>query len=197
VAVIADASRIEALLGDIRVGDTVRNQFERCDVVLLNKTDLADRAGIDAARRAILRLREGLRIVETSQAAMPDISALTPAKPAGKFRADAPSAAGADHEHIFRRWSYRREGSFDRSRLEQSLRALPPQLLRLKGSCRLAGEDGASILQMADGRWSLTSAEGGAFPDQPAILLTGVGAADLPATSELDSILDSALTVAL
>ena len=196
VAVIADATRIETLLGDARVGDTVRNHFERCDVVLLNKADLVDRPGMDAARAAILSVREGLRIVETSQAAMPDISELVPAKPAGRFRADAPPTAGADHERIFRRWTYQREGVFDRARLTEALRQLPPPLLRLKGSCHLKGEDGASILQMVEGKWSLTPAEGETFQDQPAILLAGVGTADLPPSAELDRILDSALAPA-
>ena len=123
---------------------------------------------------------------------MPDISALTPAKPPGRFRADASPVASTDHEREFRRWAYRRDGSFERAKLEEALvRALPPQLLRLKGSCRLTGEDGAFVLQMADGRWSLTSAE--ASPDQSAILLTGVGTADLPPSSVLDGILDAAL----
>ncbi len=45
VIVIADASRIEHLLIDPRVSDTVRKQFERCDVVLLNKTDICGSRG--------------------------------------------------------------------------------------------------------------------------------------------------------
>jgi G3E family GTPase len=193
VVVIADVSRTVALLADPKVGDTVRNQFERCDVVLLNKADLVDEARMDTARDAVLRLRDGLRIVETSQLAMPELSALTPERAIGRFRADAVTAGRVDHESTFQRWVYRRESCFDRMRLEAALRQLPPQLLRLKGSCSLEDEDGISVLQMAGGAWSLTRAGKEEFRDMPAILLTGVGTADLPPSAELDRILDSAL----
>ena len=53
VIVLADASRIVQLIDDVRVGDTVRGQFERCDVVLLNKTDLIAAAALAAARDAV------------------------------------------------------------------------------------------------------------------------------------------------
>jgi G3E family GTPase len=196
VVVIADASRIENLLADPRVGDTVRNQFDRCDLVLLSKTDLANRATIDAARIAIGRLRDGMTIVEISDQVIPDISVIARRGPGGKFRADAAPAGGAGHEREFQRWFYQRQGSFDRARLEQILPAMPPQLLRLKGSCRLAGENKTFVLQMADGNWSLTRAEPGRFSDRSGIILVGVGTADLKSAG-LDVILDGALATSI
>jgi len=196
VVVIADASRIESLLKDPRVGDTVRNQFERCDMVLLSKTDLTDPATIDAASIAICRLRDGIPIMEISDWAIPDISALSHQGPTRRFRADAAPAGGAGHEREFQRWSYQRQGSFDRAKLEQALPELPPQLLRLKGSCRLAGEAHTFVLQMAEQTWSLTRSEPGRFSGRPGIMLVGIGTADLKSTG-LDAILDRALSTSI
>jgi G3E family GTPase len=196
VVVIADASRIESLLADPRVGDTVRNQFDRCDVVLLSKTDLVDPATIDAARVAISRQRDGIRISEVSDLTISDISALSRQKPAGRFRADAAPAAGASHEREFQRWFYQRQSSFDRARLEQALLELPSQLLRLKGPCRLAGENQTFVLQMADGSWSLTRAEAGKFSGRPGIMLVGIATAELKSAG-LEIILDGALATSI
>jgi G3E family GTPase len=192
VVVLADASRIEAQLADARIGDTVRNQFERCDLVLLNKTDLVDRRAIQSARAAIASLREGVRIVETTAQTMPDSTQLA-ATAGSRFRADAPAAAAVSHEQAFRRWCYQRKGSFDRARLAQALRELPPQLLRLKGLCRIAGEDEPLLLQMVGQAASLTPAPDGGTPAEADILLVGVGTTDLPDAAQLDRILDGAL----
>lgn len=194
VIVLADASRIAQLVDDARVGDTVRGQFERCDVVLLNKTDLVDCDALAAAQAAVQRLRPDVRIVATAQGAMPTLAELeTPVATSG-FRADAAEQVVIDHGSTFKSWAYRRAGRFDRNRLACAVDKLPPQLLRLKGSCRLAGEDDAKVFQMVESVWSLSSADTGVA--EPGIVLIGVGTADLPAPAELDAILDRALASA-
>ncbi|MGX7743088.1 CobW family GTP-binding protein [Rhodopseudomonas parapalustris] len=194
VIVLADASRIAQLVDDARVGDTVRGQFERCDVVLLNKTDLVDCDALAAAQAAVQRLRPDVRIVATAQGAMPTLAELeTPVATSG-FRADAAEPGPIDHGSTFKSWAYRRAGRFDRNRLACAVDKLPPQLLRLKGSCRLAGEDDAKVFQMVESVWSLSSADTGVA--EPGIVLIGVGTADLPAPAELDAILDRALASA-
>ncbi|MET0720671.1 MAG: GTP-binding protein, partial [Tardiphaga sp.] len=94
-----------------------------------------------------------------------------------------------DHEQQFKRWSYRRNGSFDRGGLEVALRALPTSLLRLKGDCTF-GDTGPQLLQLVGRDWSLTPMAESAARD---ILLVGVGTVDLPDVAELDRILDRAL----
>ncbi|MFC0240794.1 CobW family GTP-binding protein [Rhodopseudomonas telluris] len=185
VIVLADASRIAALIDDARVGATVRSQFERCDVVLLSKTDLVDAAALGAASAAVLGLRPSLRIVATTRNSLPTLDA--PAK-ASTFRADSPAAS--DHSATFRSFAYRRDGAFDRGRIAGAVAALPPELLRLKGSCRLDGEDAPQVFQMVEGVWSLSPAD---QPDTAGIVLVGVGTADLPEPAVLDAILDRAL----
>jgi G3E family GTPase len=192
VVVLADASRITQLIGDARVGDTVRGQFDHCDVVLLNKSDLVDPDALAAARAALLALQPGLRVIETSRTMMPILASLDAGAASTAFRADSPNAPERDHSAEFRSWAYRRDGAFDRDRIAGAVAALPPELLRLKGSCRLDGEDGAKVFQMVDRTWSLSPPE----PDQPeasGIVLVGVGTSDLPPAAVLDAILDRAL----
>lgn len=188
VIVLADASRIAALIDDARVGATVRGQFERCDVVLLNKTDLVDAATLAAAHAAVLALRPGLRIIETARGAMPTLAALDAPAKASAFRADSPAAS--DHSATFRSFAYRRDGAFDRGRIAGAVAALPSELLRLKGACRLDGEDTPQVFQMVEGVWSLSPAD---QSDTVGIVLVGVGTADLPEPAVLDAILDRAL----
>lgn len=192
VIVLADATRIAALLVDPRVGDTVCNQFERADLVLLNKTDLIDEDATREASTVIAALRGGIKIVETSERTMPGLP-LAASKAISPFRADAVPDV-TDHEQQFKRWQYQRNGRFDRARLETALHALPPQLLRLKGHCTISGDDtGTSLLQMVGRDWSLTPIENA----DRGILLVGVGTDDLPDPAELDTILDRALDAPL
>lgn len=188
--ILADAARIEVLLADAQVGATVRGQFERCDVVLLNKVDLVDRPTLDSARAAVEEICRGARIVETSQAMMPDIPSLSRPLLASPFYAQSCAVDLSDHENTFRRWFYQRAGAFDRSLLAQAVAKLPAELLRLKGTCSFVSETGHAILQMAGRTWTLTDAgpDGG-----PGIALVGIGTQALPDASELDSILDHAL----
>ena len=191
VVVLADATRIATLLVDPRVGDTVRNQFDRADLVLLNKTDLLDANATREAFSAIAVLRDGMKIVETSEQTLPGLP-LAEAKAISTFRAEAAPDI-TDHEQQFKRWQYQRSGRFDRARLETALHALPPQLLRLKGNCTLSGDTGPSLLQMVGRDWSLTPNENA----DRGILLVGVGTDDLPDPAELDGILDPALETPL
>ncbi|WP_322515211.1 GTP-binding protein [Rhodopseudomonas palustris] len=192
VVVLADASRIAQLIDDVRVGDTVRGQFAQCDVVLLNKSDLVDADALAAARAALLALKPGLRIIDTSRGSLPTLASLDAGAAMSAFRADSPDAAPSDHGAAFRSWAYRRDGAFDRDRIAGALAALPPELLRLKGSCRLDGEAGAKVFQMVDRAWSLTPPAPDQ-PESPGIVLVGVGTSDLPEPAVLDAILDRAL----
>lgn len=187
VVVLADASRIRELLIDTRVGDTVHGQFDRCNLVLLSKTDLCDRATIDAAHTAITALRPNIAIIETTEAMLPALPDGTSA-PVSRFAA----TDATDHERGFRRWSYRRSGSFDRTRLETALASLPPQLLRLKGPCRIARTASPMLLQMVGQDRALTPAPSDMLTDDD-ILLVGVGTDALPEAGALDAILDTAL----
>ena len=62
VIVLADATRIGSLVHDRRVGETVRNQFAKCDVVLLSKHDLVTPDGLNDARRVVRAIRPDARV---------------------------------------------------------------------------------------------------------------------------------------
>ncbi|MCX7321897.1 MAG: GTP-binding protein [Hyphomicrobiales bacterium] len=187
VIVLADASRIGQLLAEQRVGDTVRGQFDRCNLILLNKIDLLDRATLDKARAELVALRPGVAIIETTAHTLPGLPDGI-SNPASRFAA----TDAADHECNFRRWAYRRDGVFDRDRLEAALGALPPQLLRLKGPCSVTEPAHPQLLQMVGRDWALTPVEPDSSNDND-ILLVGIGTANLPPAATLDAILDAAL----
>jgi len=194
VLTLVDASRIATLIDDRKVGDTVRQQLAKCDVALLSKKDLVDAAQLDIARNAVRAVRADLAIAVLSRDALPDLTSFG-RKQVSRFRADDVTEL-ADHEAGFRRWTYRRQGSFDRERLIAAVKELPPQLLRLKGTCRVAGDGTPQIFQMVAQAWSLTPAgrEDVQFAD--AIMLVGVGTSDLPDDRALDAVIDSALAAA-
>ncbi|HUN97893.1 MAG TPA: GTP-binding protein [Bradyrhizobium sp.] len=192
VLVVADAARIQALIDDRRVGETVRNQFAKCDVVLLSKSDLVTADALNAAGKAIRAVREDVRIeVLLRNTKLDHFLATAGAK--SMFRADGVEDDLPDHEGSFRRWTYRRRGSFDRDRLASAIGALPSQLLRLKGACKVAGERAPLVLQMVSGDWSLSPAEYDDKNNLESIALVGVGTADLPPDGVLEAILDDAL----
>lgn len=192
VLVVADASRIETLVEDRRVGETVRNQFAKCDVVLLSKRDLVTADTLNAARNAIRSVRADVRLEVLSRDMKLD-QFLATAGNKSAFRADGVENGVTDHEEGFRRWTYRRSGSFHRDRLASAIGSLPSQLLRLKGACQLDGERRPLVLQMVYGDWSLSPAERVRDNEFESIALVGVGTADLPPDDVLEAILDGAL----
>jgi G3E family GTPase len=192
VLVIADARRIGSLVDDRRVGETVRNQFAKCDVVLLSKRDLVTEDELGAARQVIRAIRPDVR-AEVLARDMKLDRLLATAAGKSVFRADGVADDAPDHEEAFRRWTYRRPGAFDRTRLACAIDALPPQLLRLKGACRVAGESTPLVLQMVSRDWSLSPVEPTGTTDPGSIALVGIGTADLPPNGVLEAILDQAL----
>ncbi|WP_454624910.1 CobW family GTP-binding protein [Bradyrhizobium cenepequi] len=195
VIVIADAKRITELIHDRRVGDTVRGQFDKCDVVLLSKSDVVSRAALHAARSAIQTVRPDAPVEVLSRDTRPDLLLMARSR-RSRFNAERVEEHPLDHEEDFRRWTYRRNGAFDRSRLAAAIEALPPQLLRLKGTCRVAGEVAPLVFQMVSRDWSLSPAVGGNLDPGP-IALVGIGTPDLPSDADLEAILDGALARAL
>ena len=191
VIVLADAEQVLAQLADPYIGDTVRRQIRRADLLLLNKIDLADAAHLQAVHAALSALQPSLRIVETRNAQPPALLL--------RFaHASLPdSLPPAEPEHGIRRLLYRRKIVFQRKRLEQLLGSLPPALLRLKGWCRIAdavgGETRLYLLQMTGPRWTLSPAEGAAamLLGQDS-LLVGLGHAGLPEDAVLAAFFDAA-----
>lgn len=189
VIILADAARLPALLDDPRVGDTVRTQIRAADIVVLNKVDLVDAAGLAAARVALAAVKPQMRIVDAVDASLPaDLIADDTHHARGRSRlhASAPS-----HEDIFCRILYRRHASFDVHRLAAALNAMPASLLRLKGSLMLSDDARPQLLQMVGVRWTLSPAA--ANPDCWPIELVGIGTDPQDDPPAVERWLDTAL----
>jgi G3E family GTPase len=186
VIVLADAEQLSMQLADRYIGDTVRRQIMRADILVLNKVDLVEARQLDVARSLLRDLRPALRIVETAQAAMP----------ADLLDADLPSRADlqlpAVQDHGIRRWLYRNRRVFARRALEALLDDLPPSLLRLKGWCRIAGAPQPLLLQMSGARWTLSSAVAPPALLTDETLLVALGTAALPDDARLTALFDAA-----
>ena len=188
VIVLADSERLPHLLTDPRVGDTVRRQIEAADIVVLNKTDLIDKTALDEIRAAVGSVKPGVRIVDAVFAQVPAaVLDMADDSPEGSRR----RAVEVRHEDMFHRIMYRRGGSFDPSRVNAALAALPASLLRLKGVVALGTECSPHLLQMAGARFSLSPVSEEAGTGWP-VELVGIGTADLD-ESAVAQILDGSL----
>ena len=187
VIVLADAERLPTLAADRRLDETVARQIRSADLLVLNKCDLVDPAGLAAARAILASQRPGVPVVETVEAALPEAILALDAATARSAPVTRFFSAQAAHETTFARILYRRAGAFDREGLIRVLDALPASLLRLKGSLNLGDRPGTHLLQLVGCRWSLTPLPG---PSQGGIELVGVATETGEAVAAL---LDTAL----
>ncbi|MBX3454639.1 GTP-binding protein [Ferrovibrio sp.] len=195
VIVLADAEQLPAQLADSYIGDTVRRQLRRADLLMLNKIDLVDAARLQTAHETLAGLQPGLRVIETRDAKPPAMlmqfdHATTPERLPLFAPEDTP-------DHGIQRWLYRRNIRFEREKLERLLDSLPASLLRLKGWCWIEGENAPFLLQMTGSRWSLGATEKSSHPLLTSLLgedslLIGLGTARLPEDAVLTALFESA-----
>lgn len=181
--VLADAADIRRQVGDRYVGDTVRQQLQDADWVLLNKTDLVDETalagllpwlgGLAPAARlmactaqqvpAELVLGWPARVTDTPRAAVPagddaeaeSGAARFGARPIGALARRQPPA-----DSVFTSRSLALSAGTDLAALGAALAAPDSGVLRAKALvARTDCGDGAGwLLQVAGGRWQLTPA---------------------------------------
>ncbi len=181
VLVLVDAAAFPEQLADRYLTDTLERQLARADLIVLNKTDLAP-PGLAAA--AIRRIRPDATLVEVAHAALPEaLLGNGSGRRSGGLHAGPP-------DHAFRTWLWDDPAPFDPVRLAATLDALPPSVLRLKGTCRLGAAAVPHLLQLAGRRWSLSPA-----PDGP-LGLVMIGTAALPPDGTLIAEFRSALVQA-
>ncbi|HTV90698.1 MAG TPA: GTP-binding protein [Stellaceae bacterium] len=182
VAVVADAGAFLKQLADPHLGDTVRRQFARADLAIVNKADCADLPLRDAVAEVIREIRPGAAVIEAQYGAIAEELLGFAAAP--HQTGPAPHA----HEHPFRSWLWCDPRPFDRDRLQALLRALPPSVLRVKGWCRLGPDGGWRLLNFAGGAWNIAPASP---PDDPAIVMIGTEA--MPPPRALAALFEAAL----
>jgi cobalamin biosynthesis protein CobW len=151
VVVVVDAERAAA---GGALDATFVEQLEAADVVVLNKRDLVDEAGLLRAERTIARLTSGQPVIRAERGRV-DPALLFPPDPAG-LRASRRDPAVAPHEHDHERFGTREllfEGVVDEDVVLAEVGAL--QALRAKGFVRTPA--GVRVLQGVGPRIELTA----------------------------------------
>jgi G3E family GTPase len=158
--VVADAETVRERAEDAATRHQVLGQLRAADLLVLNKTDLVDRAMVDETH-AWLREVAGpsTAIVETSFGEVP-ADVVLGATPAA-------DRAARDHDHAghahpaFETWSWSGEPPISGAGLVEELKALPDGIVRAKGLLHLR-EDAANryVLQVVGRRFSIQ-------PDRP------------------------------
>ncbi len=155
VVVLVDGERIVA---EGATDDTMIEQLEAADLVLLNKCDLLDEAGIATARGIVDGITGGQPMIQTVHSRVaPEL--LFPPDPSGT-RSERRDPAAKMHEHTHERFGTTElsfPGTVDPDAVLQTVRA--QAAIRAKGFVRTA--DGVRVLQGVGQRITL------ATPDKP------------------------------
>ena len=150
VVVLVDAGAAMSHARDPVLRDTLERQLRAADLVVLNQTDCASAAELQAVRQWIAQVAGPTPQFETTQARvpLPLLSSLAgPAVPSGEpLEAHARTPAydhdrtrfhGSRHGDVFETWSARPSQCFAEADLRDWLQSTPVGLLRLKGFLRV------------------------------------------------------------
>jgi G3E family GTPase len=181
--VMVDAAAFPGQLADRWIADTVERQLAFAEVVVLNKSDLADdlssvRAQITSRRpEAVQLITTHAKVSETALHFTP------PPRPrASRLAADAPPS------HGFQTAVWRCPGPLDPTRLRTALEQLPRSVLRVKGFFEFGPDRAPTLLQYAAERWAFTSHAGEV---EPAFVF--IGTPEMPAAAALAKMFEAAL----
>lgn len=184
VLVLADASRFPALLADRWLTDTLTRQVARADLLLLSHGDVATPEEVAATRAALSRLRPELPVAASPGEGLPELLLAAHPGPVSRFE------AGSPEDHGFHRMVWIPPELLERDALLAALEALPDNVLRVKGFCRL-GIDGTLFLVQRAGR--RVSMEPWAA-EAPAEALVLIGTPEMPAHASIQAIFDRYVT---
>jgi G3E family GTPase len=154
IVAVIDAERLPAQAQDPTTRDLVFDQIGYSDLALLNKIDLADRAGVDTVRNFVHGRLPTVRIIETSHAQVP-FHVLLGIGPSDTAATSDPRTPDEDHHAsgAFEHWTYTRHGAVDVDALLASIRLLPRSVYRIKGFVHSAHDpDHRYLLQVVGQR---------------------------------------------
>lgn len=109
------------------------------DLVLVNKTDLADAEQIGAVANVLREAAPFSRVIETAHASV-GWSIFLDRECAGPSASPATAAQTRDHAHKYDQWSCEIDAAIDRPRFEDFAGTLPETCLRAKGVLRFSDE---------------------------------------------------------
>jgi len=151
---------------DLFESEAARNQLRYGDVVLLNKCDLVDAARLRVLESSIRGVKEGARIIQTTQCCLPLPLILS----VGLFQSDRffadqehqEAGHGAHdhaHDHVaadgFESLSFQSERPFAVHKFQDFLNRLPEGVYRGKGLLWIHESDKRHIFHLVAGRFSL------------------------------------------
>lgn len=194
VVVLVDCERIRSLLEDRLVGETVRNQLEAAELLLLNKRDLVSSEYLSGLREWLEERFKKRRIVETAFGCAPlDLifaprddfaTPSTTARPArnvengnDESHANQSHRLMGVHDDTFWSWSFETSAVFRRESLERVLREITPLVARAKGLVRFRdAPDKTMTVQLSGEHLSIAQAPRTAASTLASrIVLIGVG----------------------
>jgi G3E family GTPase len=155
---------------DLFESGAARNQLRYGDVILLNKCDLADETRLRAIEDSIRGVKEGARIIRTTQCRLPLPLILS----VGLFQSDQffadpqpPEAGQSEHDHEhghvhdhvasdgFESLSFRSDRPFAVDKFQDFLNRLAASIYRGKGLLWIHESDKRHIFHLVGGRFSL------------------------------------------
>ncbi|MGF0118586.1 CobW family GTP-binding protein [Promicromonospora sp. Marseille-Q5078] len=177
--VCADVTTVVRKARDRYVGDVVRTQLSRADVLVLTWCDVAAPEAVDAAEAVARRHAPGARLLRSRGG---DLRAadLLGGPPAAGTREDqavppVPPPSDDGHGHVTRFVPL--AGPVDPAALAGTLRSLPSAVVRAKGVVRSAA-GGSVVVQAVPGQVEVaerTSAGADAAHAEPGVVLVAVG----------------------
>lgn len=165
VVVLVDAADGTRWIEHDQVGEMVRKQIACADLLVVNKTDLADADTMASLRIRLDELGPDAIRVETEHGKLPMPLAFSTA-----------GRADPEHEHFqgpdFQTRTILMPDPVSRADLKAALQQLPSNVLRAKGFIRLSDDGVIHLMQMAGRRISFSRADDA---EETAIVLIGVG----------------------
>lgn len=186
------------------------NQVGVADIVVLNKVDLIDPAGLEAVRRRVRDIIKTARIFETTHGDVPlpvmlNVGGFDPERLTSRPSMDVHThGAGEHHDHddhhhhdhstVFETWTWRSDEPVNAAELQRVVERLPESIYRAKGFFYLAESPSVRATLQVVGRRATLTPDGEPWGDaKPASVCVVIGAAGGVHRAELQARFDSAL----
>jgi len=185
------------------------NQVGVADIVVLNKVDLVDAAGLDAVRKRVRDIIKTARIFETTHGDVPlaillNVGGFDPERLTSRPSMDVHThGAGEHHEShhhdhttVFETWTWRSADPVNAAELQRVIDRLPETIYRAKGFFYLADSPTLRATLQVVGRRATLTPDGDPWGESaPASVCVVIGAAGGVHPAELQARFDSALAV--
>ncbi len=187
------------------------NQVGVADIVVLNKVDLVDAAGLDSVRKRVRDIIKTARIFETTHGDVPlaillNVGGFDPARLTSRSSMDVHTHGAGDthdHEHthddhsaVFETWTWRSVEPISAAELQRVINRLPETIYRAKGFFYLADSPTLRATLQVVGRRATLTPDGDPWGDiPPASVCVMIGAAGGVNPDDLQARFDSALAV--